>query len=236
MSWRTSPYRGSTRAVAASSIFCGVRARKAVRRRHCSDHEARLFTARRSPPHSTAASLDLHRSCRLTTRRTRSSSWSRRQVRNDRRGVRRATPWRSVALLLPAELRTMRRPRLCRAAGGASSCCSDAASVRKRSCTVAGPPCVLPPEADLRKERKRLRANGQRSARPNSKTSVSLSPGGRRDLAVALQVSGHLKSCNASKLRAHVDACRRAFAVCDVFVSTWSELKPTTIHWSGGHR
>ena len=114
--------------------------------------------------------------------------------------------------------------------GGASSCCSDAASVRKRSCTVAEPPCVLPPEADLHKERKRLRANGRQRA---SKTSVSLSPGGRRDLAVALQVSGHLKSCDASKLRAHVDACRRAFAVCDVFVSTWSELKPTTIHWSG---
>ena len=66
------------------------------------------------------------------------------------------------------------------------------------------------------------------------KTSVSLTPGGRRDLCVALQVSGHLKSCgDASKLQAHVDACRRAFATCDIFVSTWSELKPTTMHWSG---
>ena len=32
--------------------------------------------------------------------------------------------------------------------GGASSCCSDASSVQKRSCAVAKPPCVLPPEAD----------------------------------------------------------------------------------------
>lgn len=62
-------------------------------------------------------------------------------------------------------------------------------------------------------------------------------PSFRLPSAIALQVSGHFgRGCRTAHLASHVDACRRRFARCDVFIHTWSALEPSTPHWSGAPR
>ena len=54
--------------------------------------------------------------------------------------------------------------------------------------------------------------------------------------AVALQLSGHLMSCNYESVALHLQACRARFARCDLFVHSWSTMAPATVHWSGEMR
>ena len=57
------------------------------------------------------------------------------------------------------------------------------------------------------------------------------------EAAAAVQLSGHLGPyCALEALEKQVNACRRRFASCDVYVHTWSTLGPRTPHWSTAAR
>lgn len=72
---------------------------------------------------------------------------------------------------------------------------------------------------------------------PLSQTKTPRARSNLVNAAVALQVSGHLHSrCRTRQLRMHATACRARFARCDVYLHTWNELTPKTVHWSGRSR
>ena len=53
----------------------------------------------------------------------------------------------------------------------------------------------------------------------------------------ALQLSGHLgNDCNFENAFRHKHACEHVFGRCELFVHTWNETEPRTIHWSGQPR
>ena len=55
----------------------------------------------------------------------------------------------------------------------------------------------------------------------------------RSNAAVALQLSGHFRSCSYPSVVSHLAACRARFARCDLFVHSWATMAPATVHWSG---
>ena len=55
----------------------------------------------------------------------------------------------------------------------------------------------------------------------------------RSNAAVALQLSGHFRSCSYPSVVSHLAACRARFARCDLFVHAWATMAPATVHWSG---
>jgi len=58
----------------------------------------------------------------------------------------------------------------------------------------------------------------------------------RSNLSIALQVSGHVGRhgvCEYRHLVAHLRACRKTFAICDLYLHTWDEIAPNTPSWKG---
>eukprot|EP00966_Prymnesium_polylepis_P097610 2260984-Prymnesium_polylepis.1 len=51
--------------------------------------------------------------------------------------------------------------------------------------------------------------------------------------SVAMQLSGHLQDCDFRWIERNLAACRLRFTRCDVFVHTWSTLRPLTTSWRG---
>jgi hypothetical protein len=75
----------------------------------------------------------------------------------------------------------------------------------------------------------------RRSAQVSTSPPPPVSPP-RTDLAVALQISGHLAGCKFPQVETHLRLCRERFTRCDAYLHTWSTTGQSTVHWSGGYK